>query len=241
VAKALRPLPEKWHGLTDPEQVYRQRYLDLIVNPESRQRLLLRSRIVSHIRRFLEDRKFIEVETPVLQAWRAARRRGRSSRTTTRSAAISSCASRSSCYLKRLLVGGYDRVFEIGRIFRNEGVSRKHNPEFTMLEVYQAYSDHRGMMTLIKDLLTTLCRDVLGTDRDQARRERAGDQLRRRVARGERYKDLIRPRRAIRRLVQPAARRKRSRRREARPQAIDPAGRTSRSPTRSSPRRSSRR
>jgi lysyl-tRNA synthetase class 2 len=163
VAKALRPLPEKWHGLSDPEQVYRQRYLDLIVNAESRARLMLRSRIVSHIRRFLEDQKFIEVETPVLES------------------VVGGAAARpfvthhnalgvdfylriaTELRLKRLLVGGYDRVFEIGRIFRNEGVSRKHNPEFTMLEVYQAYSDYRGMMTLIKDLLTTLCLDVLGT------------------------------------------------------------------------------
>lgn len=163
VAKALRPLPEKWHGLSDPEQVYRQRYLDLIVNEESRKRLMLRSRIISHIRRFLEDQQFIEVETPVLES------------------VVGGAAARpfvthhnalgvdfylriaTELRLKRLLVGGYDRVFEIGRIFRNEGVSRKHNPEFTMLEVYQAYSDYRGMMTLIKDLLTTLCLDVLGT------------------------------------------------------------------------------
>jgi lysyl-tRNA synthetase class 2 len=140
------------------------------VNAESRARLMLRSRIVSHIRRFLEAQQFIEVETPVLENRRAARRRGRSRTTTMRSGWILSCASRRSFTLKRLLVGGFDRVFEIGRIFRNEGVSRRHNPEFTMLEVYQAYSDHRGMMTLIKDMLTTLCRDVLARRRSSMRR-----------------------------------------------------------------------
>ena len=163
VAKALRPLPEKWHGLSDPEQVYRQRYLDVIVNPESRARLMLRSRIVSHIRRFLEDRNFIEAETPVLEATAG----GAAARpfVTHHNALGVDFFLRiaTELRLKRLLVGGFDRVFEIGRIFRNEGVSRRHNPEFTMLEVYQAYSDYRGMMTLIRDLLTTLCRDVLGT------------------------------------------------------------------------------
>ena len=163
VAKALHPLPEKWHGLSDPEQVYRQRYLDLIVNAESRARLLLRSRIVSHIRRFLEAQQFIEVETPVLEntAGGAAARPFKTHHNALDVDFFLRIATE--LRLKRLLVGGFDRVFEIGRIFRNEGVSRKHNPEFTMLEVYQAYSDHRGMMTLIKDMLTTLCRDVLGT------------------------------------------------------------------------------
>ncbi len=161
LAKALRPLPEKWHGLSDPEQVYRQRHLDLIVNPESRARLLLRSRIVWHIRRFLEARQFLEVETPVLQSVAG----GAAARpfTTHHNALGADFFLRISLelYLKRLLVGGLDRVFEIGRNFRNEGVSRKHNPEFTMLEVYQAYSDHRGMMTLVRDLLQSLVRDVI--------------------------------------------------------------------------------
>ncbi len=163
VAKALRPLPEKWHGLSDPEQVYRQRYLDLIVNEESRKRLMLRSRIVSHIRRFLEDQQFIEVETPVLQniAGGAAARPFTTHHNTLGVDFVLRISLE--LYLKRMLVAGYDRVFEIGRNFRNEGVSRRHNPEFTMLEVYQAYSDYRGMMTLIKNLLTTLCLDVLGT------------------------------------------------------------------------------
>jgi len=162
VAKALRPLPEKWHGLTDPEQVYRQRYLDLIVNLDSRNRLLLRSRIVSAIRRFLEARQFIEVETPILQS--VAGGAAAKPFLTHHNALGCDFYLRISLelYLKRLLVGSWDRVFEIGRNFRNEGISRKHNPEFTMLEVYQAYSDHRGMMALIKDLVTTLCREVTG-------------------------------------------------------------------------------
>jgi len=156
-------LPEKWHGLTDAEQVYRQRYLDLIVNEESRKRLMLRSQIVSHVRRFLEDRKFIEVETPVLQAI-AGGAAAKPFETHHNALGIDFVLRISlELYLKRMLVGGFDRVFEIGRNFRNEGISRRHNPEFTMLEVYQAYSDYRGMMTLIKDLLTSLCTTVLGT------------------------------------------------------------------------------
>ncbi len=162
VAKALRPLPEKWHGLSDAEQVYRQRYLDLIVNAESRARLLLRSKIVSHIRRFLDAQQFIEVETPVLQSV-AGGAAARPFQTHHNALGVDFVLRISlELYLKRMLVGGFDRVYEIGRNFRNEGVSRRHNPEFTMLEVYQAYSDHRGMMTLIKDMLTSLCRDVLG-------------------------------------------------------------------------------
>jgi lysyl-tRNA synthetase class 2 len=165
LAKALRPLPEKWHGLSDPEQVYRQRYLDLVVNRESRSRLLLRSRIVSSIRRFLESRQFIEVETPVFQS--VAGGAAAKPFTTHHNALGVDFFLRISLelYLKRMLVAGFDRVFEMGRIFRNEGISRKHNPEFTMLELYQAYTDHRGMMALIKDMLTTLCRDVLGSDK----------------------------------------------------------------------------
>jgi lysyl-tRNA synthetase class 2 len=163
LAKALRPLPEKWHGLSDPEQVYRQRYLDLIVNEESRRRLQLRSRIVAAIRRFLEERQFVEVETPVLQS--VAGGAAAKPFTTHHNALGVDFFLRISLelYLKRMLVAGWDRVYEIGRNFRNEGLSRRHNPEFTMLELYQAYSDHRGMMGLIRGLLTTVCRDVLGT------------------------------------------------------------------------------
>ncbi len=161
VSKALRPLPEKFHGLSDPETIYRQRYLDVIMNAESRQRLMLRSRIVSHVRRFLEDRKFIEVETPVLEntAGGAAARPFVTHHNALNVDFFLRIATE--LRLKRMLVGGFDRVFEIGRIFRNEGVSRRHNPEFTMLEVYEAYSDYRGMMKLIQELLTTLVRDVI--------------------------------------------------------------------------------
>lgn len=161
LSKALRPLPEKFHGLTDPEAIYRQRYLDVIINPESRARLMLRSRVVSHIRRFLEERKFIEVETPVLEstAGGAAARPFVTHHNALNADFFLRIATE--LRLKRMLVGGFDRVFEIGRIFRNEGVSRRHNPEFTMLEVYQAYSDYRGMMKLIQDMLTTLVRDVV--------------------------------------------------------------------------------
>src|SRR5271165_4032928 len=164
LAKALRPLPEKWHGLVDPEQVYRQRYLDLVVNRESRRRLLVRSRIVSAIRRFLEARQFIEVETPVFQT--VAGGAAAKPFSTHHNALGVDFFLRISLelYLKRMLVAGVDRVFEIGRIFRNEGISRKHNPEFTMLEVYQAYSSHRGMMVLVKDMLSTVCREVLGAE-----------------------------------------------------------------------------
>ena len=161
VSKALRPLPEKFHGLSDPEVIYRQRYLDLIMNAESRARLMLRSRVVSHIRSFLESRKFLEVETPVLESTAG----GAAARpfVTHHNALGVDFFLRiaTELRLKRMLVGGFDRVFEIGRIFRNEGVSRRHNPEFTMLEVYEAYSDYRGMMQLIRDLLTSLVRDVI--------------------------------------------------------------------------------
>jgi lysyl-tRNA synthetase class 2 len=165
LAKALRPLPEKWHGLADPELVYRQRYLDLVVNRESRRRLMLRSRVVSSIRRFLEARQFIEVETPVLQA--VAGGAAAKPFTTRHNALGLDFYLRISLelHLKRMLVGGIDRVFEIGRIFRNEGISRKHNPEFTMLELYQAYSSHRGMMTLVREMILGVCREVIGTDK----------------------------------------------------------------------------
>jgi len=162
VSKSMRPLPEKWHGLTDEDQIYRQRYLDLIVNESSRNRFQQRSRIIEEIRKFLWMRSFIEVETPVLQTVPG----GAAARPFhTHMNALSSDFNLRialELYLKRLLVGGFDRVFELGKVFRNEGVSRRHNPEFTMLELYQAYSDYRGMMILIKDLILHLCNEVLG-------------------------------------------------------------------------------
>lgn len=163
VSKSLRPLPEKWHGLTDSDQIYRQRYLDLIVNPESRERFRLRSRIIEEIRRFLWSRDFTEVETPCLQPLAG----GAAARPFMTHFNALDCdfylRIALELYLKRMLVAGYDRVFELGRVFRNEGLSRRHNPEFTMLEVYQAYSDYRGMMELVHSLMQHLCQTVLGT------------------------------------------------------------------------------
>lgn len=161
VAKALRPLPEKWHGLTDSEQIYRQRYLDLIVNPESRRRFKQRSRIIQEMRRFLWERNFMEIEGPVLQSVAG----GAAARPFVTHFNALDCdfylRTSLELHLKRLLVGGIDRVFELGRTFRNEGLSRRHNPEFTLLEAYQAYSDYRGMMALIYDLIQHLCNTVL--------------------------------------------------------------------------------
>lgn len=162
VSKALRPLPEKWHGLTDNEQIYRQRYLDLIVNDDSRERFFKRSRILQEIRKFLWGRDFTEVETPVFQTTTG----GAAARPFITHMNALNCEFRLrislELYLKRMLVGGFDRVFEMGRIFRNEGLSRQHNPEFTMIELYQAYSDFRGMMELIYELVQHLCKTVLG-------------------------------------------------------------------------------
>jgi len=163
VAKSLRPLPEKWHGLADSEQIYRQRYLDLIVNQDSRERFVRRSRIIEEMRRFLWERDFLEVETPALQGVAG----GAAARPFVTHFNALDCdfylRIALELYLKRLLVGGFDRVFEIGRVFRNEGLSRRHNPEFTMLEVYQAYTDHRGMMRLVEEMLRHLAEAVLGT------------------------------------------------------------------------------
>ncbi len=162
LSKALRPLPEKWHGLKDADQIYRQRYLDLIVNPESRERFVKRSAILREIRTFLWSQKFVEVEVPILQGIAG----GAAARPFITHMNALSCdffmRIAPELYLKRMLVGGFDRVFEMGRVFRNEGISRRHNPEFTMLEVYQAYSDFRGMMKLIYDLVQHLCKTVLG-------------------------------------------------------------------------------
>jgi lysyl-tRNA synthetase class 2 len=163
VSKALRPLPEKWAGLADPEQVYRQRYLDLVVNEESRQRLVTRSRVIESIRKFFWSRQFVEVETPALHAVAG----GAAARPFVTHFNALDCdfylRIALELHLKRCLVGGMDRVFEIGRVFRNEGLSRRHNPEFTMLEAYQAYSDFRGMMELVRSMIQTICREVLGT------------------------------------------------------------------------------
>ena len=163
VSKALRPLPEKWHGLSDSDQIYRQRYLDLIVNDESRERFKVRSKIIREIREFMWSRDFIEVETPMLQSVSG----GASARPfRTHFNALDcdfSLRIALELHLKRMLVGGFDRVFEVGRVFRNEGLSRRHNPEFTMLEAYQAYTDYRGMMELTRSLVQQVSERALGT------------------------------------------------------------------------------
>ncbi len=163
LSKALRPLPEKWHGLTNIEQRYRQRYLDLISNEDSRKIFLQRSRIVHEIRAFLEAKGFLEVETPMMQplAGGAAAAPFKTYYTALDSAMYFRIAPE--LYLKRLLVGGMEKIFELNRNFRNEGLSRRHNPEFTMLEVYQAYGDCRTMMDLVEELVTTVAEKICGT------------------------------------------------------------------------------
>jgi lysyl-tRNA synthetase class 2 len=163
LAKSYRPLPEKWHGLVDVETRYRQRYVDLIVNSEARRITLTRSRATSAIRHFLEDRGFVEVETPVLQPLHGgalARPFTTHHHTYDRSLYLRISLE---LYLKRLIIGGIDRVYEIGRNFRNEGVDRTHNPEFSMLEVYQAYADYADMMELTENMVATVAERVLGT------------------------------------------------------------------------------
>jgi len=162
LTKCLRPLPEKFHGLSDQETRYRQRYLDLITNEDTRRTFRLRSAVVSHIRRFLEERGFLEVETPMMHAIPG----GATARpfTTHHNALNMPLYLRVApeLYLKRLVVGGFERVFEINRNFRNEGLSTRHNPEFTMLEFYQAYADYRDLMDLTEELLRALAQDLLG-------------------------------------------------------------------------------
>ncbi len=163
LSKALRPLPEKFHGLVDVEQRYRQRYLDLISNPEVVRVFKQRSAIISEIRRFLEGRGFMEVETPMLQgiAGGASANPFKTYFEALNMPMFMRIAPE--LYLKRLLVGGFERVFELNRNFRNEGMSRRHNPEFTMLEIYQAYGDCRSMMELIETMITTVAMKVVGT------------------------------------------------------------------------------
>ena len=162
LTKSLRPLPDKHKGLTDPETCYRQRYADLIINEESRARFLTRFKTVSAIRRYMEDHRFVEVETPMLNPIPG----GANAKpfVTHHNALDMDLYLRIApeLYLKRLVVGGLDRVFEIGRNFRNEGVDKKHNPEFTALEAYQAYADYNDMAELIPDLIRYVCEQVLG-------------------------------------------------------------------------------
>ncbi|MFA6142192.1 MAG: lysine--tRNA ligase [Candidatus Omnitrophota bacterium] len=162
LAKGLRPLPEKWHGLKDVETRYRQRYVDLIVNDEVKEVFVKRSKIVTEIRKFLDEKNFIEVETPMMQSIPGGAA-GKPFKTHHEALGIDLYLRIApELFLKRLLVGGLDRVYEINRNFRNEGISIRHNPEFTMLEVYEAYSDCGGMMKLTEDLITNLADKVLG-------------------------------------------------------------------------------
>ncbi|MGV6827228.1 MAG: lysine--tRNA ligase [bacterium] len=165
LTKSLRPLPEKWHGLTDTEQRYRQRYVDLIMNPDARETFILRSKIVEYIRGFLSTRGFLEVETPMMQVIPG----GATAKPfeTHHNALDMPLFLRIApeLYLKRLVVGGFEKVFEINRNFRNEGLSSRHNPEFTMLEFYEAYVDYRDLMDTTEDMLRGIARDLLGTDK----------------------------------------------------------------------------
>lgn len=163
LSKSLQVLPEKFHGLTNTDMRYRQRYIDLIMNDDVKQTFLLRSKIISSIRRYLDDQGFIEVETPMLvsNAGGAAARPF----TTHYNALDEDVKLRISLelYLKRLIVGGLERVYEIGRVFRNEGLDTRHNPEFTLMELYQAYTDYHGMMDLTENLYRFVAKEVLGT------------------------------------------------------------------------------
>lgn len=163
LTKGLRPLPEKWHGLKDVEIRYRQRYVDLIVNEDVRTVFKLRSLIISKIRQFLDKIGFLEVETPMMQSM-AGGAAGEPFKTHHKALGVDLYLRLApELYLKRLLVGGFDKVYELNKSFRNEGISIRHNPEFTMLELYQAYSDCEGMMRLTEELFNYVAKEVLGT------------------------------------------------------------------------------
>lgn len=163
LSKSLRPLPEKFHGLKDPDLRYRQRYTDLIVNPEVKESFILRSKIISNVRKILEEKGYLEVETPILNTI--------SGGATAKPFITHHNALNIDMYLrialelnlKRLIVGGFDKVFEIGRVFRNEGMDIRHNPEFTMLELYSAYEDFHDMMDITEELFSRTAKEVLGT------------------------------------------------------------------------------
>ncbi|MEM7556299.1 MAG: lysine--tRNA ligase [Cyanobacteria bacterium P01_A01_bin.84] len=163
LTKSLLPLPDKWHGLTDITKRYRQRYVDLMVNPEVRQTFRRRALITAGIRRYLDERGFIEIETPVMQgeAGGADARPFITYHNTLEMQLYLRIATE--LHLKRLIVGGFEKVFELGRIFRNEGISTRHNPEFTTIELYQAYADYNDMMDLTEGIITTVSQEVIGT------------------------------------------------------------------------------
>ena len=164
LAKCLVPLPEKWHGLTDVEIRYRQRYLDLIVNPDSRRVFETRSRIIAAMREFMTGRGYLEVETPMMQpiAGGAIARPFVTHHNTLDMELFLRIAPE--LYLKRLTVGGFEKVFEINRNFRNEGISTQHNPEFTMMEFYEAYADYQALMVMTEEMVGTVARQAVGTD-----------------------------------------------------------------------------
>ncbi|MEH7275564.1 lysine--tRNA ligase [Neobacillus vireti] len=163
LTKALRPLPDKFHGLKDVEQRYRQRYLDLIVSQESRETFITRSKIIQAMRRYLDNNGYLEVETPMMHSIAG----GASARPfiTHHNALDMELYMRIAIelHLKRLIVGGLEKVYEIGRVFRNEGVSTRHNPEFTMIELYEAYADYQDIMSLTENLIAHIAQEVLGT------------------------------------------------------------------------------
>jgi lysyl-tRNA synthetase class 2 len=163
LTKALRPLPDKFHGLKDVEQRYRQRYLDLIMSQESKETFITRSKIIQSMRRYLDDHGYLEVETPMMHAIAG----GAAARPfiTHHNALDMTLYMRIAIelHLKRLIVGGLEKVYEIGRVFRNEGVSTRHNPEFTMIELYEAYADYRDIMSLTENLIAHIAQEVLGT------------------------------------------------------------------------------
>ena len=163
LTKALRPLPDKYHGLTNVEQQYRQRYLDLISNRESFDRFVTRSKIIREIRRYLDERDYLEVETPVLHTLAG----GANARPfiTHHNALDMELYMRiaTELHLKRLVVGGMERVYEIGRVFRNEGIDTTHNPEFTSIEIYTAYTDYKDVMDLTEGIISDVAKRVLGT------------------------------------------------------------------------------
>lgn len=163
LSKSLQPLPDKWHGLADVEKRYRQRYLDLIVNPQSRKTFRTRALLVSSIRRWLEEKDFLEIETPVLQseAGGADARPFITHHNTLDLPLYLRIATE--LHLKRLVVGGFQRVYELGRIFRNEGISTRHNPEFTSVEIYEAFADYFDMMDLTEKLLSSVCEKICGS------------------------------------------------------------------------------
>ena len=163
LAKALLPLPEKFHGLTDQETRYRQRYVDLIVNPEVKDTFVKRSLILRSLRKYLDGKGFLEVDTPILTPFEigAAARPFYTHHNTLNMDMV--LRVETELYLKRLIVGGMDRVYEVGRIFRNEGMDPKHNPEFTSIELYQAYTDYHGMMDLVEEMMKTVAMEVCGS------------------------------------------------------------------------------